>query len=66
MTAKIWAKTGSRPVVVRQNGYKSANFVGAVNPESGDKFCLIFDGIDTQVMSRFLIDLSKKVGDGKQ
>jgi hypothetical protein len=43
MVAKLWTIQGERPQIIRQNGFKSAYFVGAVNPKSGDKFSLISD-----------------------
>jgi hypothetical protein len=60
MVAKLWTIQGDRPQVIRQNGFKSAYFVGAVNPESGEKCSLIFDGIDTRVMNCFLEEVSKR------
>lgn len=58
MTSKVWAPKGTRPTIVRQNGFKSAYFVGAVNPSTGQKYSLIFDGLDTRVMNEFLRRLS--------
>jgi putative transposase len=60
MVAKLWTVQGDRPQVIRQNGFKSAYFVGAVNPESGEKCSLIFDGLDTRVMNCFLEEVSKR------
>lgn len=47
---------------MRQNGFKSAYFIGAVNPKTGDKYSLIYDGMDTQVMNQFLKNIGKKIG----
>ena len=61
MVSKIWTLKGDRPTLYRQNGFKSAYFVGAVNPENGDKFTLIFDGLDTEIMNEFLKRISMHV-----
>jgi hypothetical protein len=45
----------------RQDGFKSAYIIGAVNPVSGQKYSLLFDGLDSQVMSEFLAGLSKEI-----
>lgn len=49
---------GCRPTLPRQNGFKSAYFVGAVCPESGEKYALLFDGLDSRVMNVFLENYS--------
>jgi hypothetical protein len=59
IVAKLWTIQGERPDIIRQNGFKSAYFVGAVNPETGEKCSLIFDGLDTRVMNFFLAEVSK-------
>lgn len=46
---------------MRQNGFKSAYLIGAVNPNTGDKYSLIYDGLDTQVMNQFLKNMGKRV-----
>lgn len=46
---------------MRQNGFKSAYFIGAVNPSTGDKYSLIYDGLDTQVMNQFLKNIGNRV-----
>jgi hypothetical protein len=61
IVSKLWTVQGERPQIIRQNGFKSAYFVGAVNPQSGDKFSLIFDGIDTRIMNLFLDGVSQSV-----
>lgn len=61
MLSRIWAPRGTRPRMTRQNGFKSAYFVGAVNPLTGDNYSLIFDGLDTQVMNVFLKGVSDSI-----
>jgi transposase len=45
----------------RQDGFKSAYIIGAVNPETGQKFSLLFDGLDTRVFNHFLAGLSAQI-----
>ena len=45
----------------RQDGFKSAYIIGAVNPESGQKYSLLFDGLDSRVMNEFLLGLSQSI-----
>lgn len=45
----------------RQDGFKSAYIIGAVNPHSGEKFSLLFDGLDSRVMNEFLHGLSMTI-----
>lgn len=49
----------------KQNGFKSSYIVGAVNPNSGEKHALLFDGMDTRVMNIFLKTLSEKINPKK-
>jgi transposase len=60
IVTKLWTVQGERPQVIRQNGFKSAYFVGAVNPANGEKFSLIFDGLDTRVINLFLDGVSRR------
>lgn len=61
--SKIWTLEGDRPILPRQNGFKSAYFIGAVNPKNGDKCALLYDGVDSIVMNHFLANISQKVGE---
>jgi hypothetical protein len=61
IVAKLWTVQGDRPQIIRQNGFKSAYLVGAVNPKTGEKFSLIFDGIDSRIMNVFFDGISRKV-----
>ena len=58
---RIWTVEGIRDQRPRQDGFKSAYIIGAVNPVSGQKYSLLFDGLDGRVMSTFLIGLSKEI-----
>ena len=55
---RVWAMRGSRPSVIRQNGFTSAYIFGAVNPQNGDRLGLVVDGGDTEVMNLYLDMLS--------
>ena len=61
MTTRIWTIEGVRDQHPRQDGFKSAYFIGAVNPHSGQKYSLLFDGLDSRVMSEFFVGLSKEI-----
>ena len=61
IVSKVWTVQGVRPTLVRQNGFKSAYFIGAVNPTSGEKYSLLYDGLDTQVMNHFLKNIGKSI-----
>jgi transposase len=61
ISRRIWTTTGVRTQTPRQDGFKSAYIVGAVNPHSGHKFSLLFDGLDSYVMNEFLLGLSKTI-----
>ncbi len=58
IVTKIWTITGCRPTLPRQNGFKSAYFIGAVCPKTGDKHALLFDGMDSRVMNFYLEEFS--------
>lgn len=45
----------------RQDGFKSAYIIGAVNPDSGQKYSLLFDGLDSRVVNEFLLGLSAEI-----
>jgi transposase len=62
IVSKVWASQGMRPTIARQNGFKSAYYIGAVNPVTGDKYSLIYDGLDTEVMNHFLKNISENIG----
>jgi transposase len=61
IVTKLWTIQGERPQIIRQNGFKSAYFFGAVNPDNGDKSSLLFDGVDSRVMNIFLDNISQTV-----
>ncbi len=64
-TTRIWAPKGTRPQVVKQKQFISANIFGAVCPERDSGFALILPDKDTSMMQLFLDELSKTIPAGK-
>lgn len=60
-TTRIWTKKGTRPRVVRQRQFLSANIFGAVCPSRDFAFALVLPNKDTDMMQLFLDELSKNV-----
>ena len=64
-TTRIWAKKGTRPRVVKQKQFISANIFGAVCPAQDKGFALVLPYKDTSLMQLFLDELSKTIPAGK-
>lgn len=58
---KIWAVKGSRPIQIKQQGFKSGYVFGAVNPETGKRVGLVFSNVDTETFNLFLEMTSESV-----
>lgn len=58
---KIWAKQGSKPTYIKQNGFLNSWIFGAVNPHTGKRFGLIMPKLDSQNMQIFLNKFSKTI-----
>lgn len=56
-----WSARGSRPQVPYMGEHIRANVIGAVCPESGQSFEMIFDGVDTDVFQCFLDHLAETI-----
>jgi transposase len=56
-----WSARGSRPRVPYLGDHLRANVIGAVCPQSGECFSLIFDGVDTDVFQCWLDELARAV-----
>jgi len=56
-----WSARGSRPRVPYLGTHLRANVIGAVCPQSGECFSLIFDGVDTDVFQCWLDELAQAV-----
>ena len=55
---RVWAKKGSRPVVLRQNGRENSYIFGAANPRTGSHVGLVFSTCDTAAMNLHLSMIS--------
>jgi len=58
----VWAKTGSRPEVVRQTAYKYVWVSAAVCPETGVSEGLISAHLNTATVNVFLEQLTQRIG----
>ncbi len=56
-----WSARGSRPKVPYLGQHIRSNVIGAVCPQSGEFFSLIFNGVDTQVFQCYLDHLAENV-----
>lgn len=56
-----WSARGSRPTVPYLGDHIRANVIGAICPQSGQSFAMIFDGVDTDVFQCFLDHLNAAV-----
>ncbi len=61
----IWARRGSRPVVVRQTRYENLYLFGAANPRTGESCALLLPWVNTEAMSRFLAELATQIPPGR-
>lgn len=55
---RVWARTGSRPVAVRQTEYQWLYLWAAVEPASGASVAMITPTVDSGLMNQFLAGLS--------
>lgn len=51
---RVWAETNSRPIMIKQLGYKNAYIFGVVNPINGDAFGIINSHVGEDFMQLFL------------
>lgn len=56
-----WSARGSRPQVPYLGEHIRTNVVGAVCPNTGQSFAMIFDGVDTDVFQCFLDRLAEAI-----
>jgi hypothetical protein len=63
---RLWAPTGSRPVMVRQTEYQWAYAYGAVNPASGQSVAIIAPTVNTEWMSEYLRILAEHLGPSRR
>lgn len=58
----MWARTGTRPPMVRQTEYKWVYIYGAVNVSTGESCGMIASTVDTEMMNLHLDWLSRQIG----
>ena len=51
---RVWAETNSRPIMIKQFGYKNAYIFGIVNSINGDAFGMITSHVGEDFMQLFL------------
>lgn len=56
-----WVVRGSKPKIPYTGLHIRNNIIGAVNPDSGELFSLIFDGCDTSVFQYFIDHLANAI-----
>ena len=62
--AYIWAETGSRPLMVRDNRHDSAHLFGAMCPARGVGAAIIMPAVNTEAMNEHLKEISAQVAQG--
>ncbi len=65
-TTNVWARTGSRPQVVRQTAYQYLWVLGVVCPETGQAQGLLSPKLNTEVVNAFLAGLSKSISEDER
>lgn len=58
-----WVQPGSKPTVPYLGKHIRQNVIGSVCPKSGELFCLIVDGVDTEVFQFYLDQMAQTVAD---
>ena len=64
-TTRIWAPTGSRPRVVKQQQFEYAHLFGAVCPAAGDTEAFISPYVSKDIMRQHLMQISQKTKPGR-
>ncbi len=60
--ARVWARRGSRPAVVKQARYEWVYLYAAVEPATGESVALLAPNVNTGTFNVFLSMLAKEVG----
>ncbi|MBF0503083.1 MAG: IS630 family transposase [Candidatus Riflebacteria bacterium] len=58
---RIWTKRGLRHRTIKQQGFKFAYLLGAVNPQTGEHVGLIFEDLDSTVVNIHLKLISDEI-----
>jgi transposase len=64
-TTRVWAETGSRPRVVKQQQFEYAYLFGAVCPSTGETEALLAPWVNKQVMTQHLEQISRATKPGR-
>ena len=62
--AYIWASTGTRPLMVRNNRHVSTYIFGAIGPDRGVSAVIIIPYANTEAMNAHLVEISVQVAPG--
>ena len=62
---RVWARTGSRPVAVKQTKYEWVYLYAAVEPATGESVALLAPNVDAGTFGVFLRMLSKELLPGE-
>lgn len=65
-TTRVWARTNSRPTVLRQTRYEWVYLYAAVEPATGESVALLAPNVNTGTFNVFLSMLSEELGPGEQ
>jgi transposase len=60
---KIWAKKGTKPIRVKQDGFLCSYLYGIVEPKTGQSFGYVYDHTSKEFMKIFLSEYSKQLND---
>lgn len=56
-----WVRPGSKPTLPYLGRHIRQNVIGSVCPQSGELFCLIVDGVDTEVFQFYLDEMARSI-----
>jgi transposase len=62
--AYVWAETGSRPLMVRDNRHDSAYIFGAICPARGAGAAIVMPAANSEAMNEHLKELATRVAPG--
>ena len=62
--AYVWAATGSRPLMVRDNRHDSAYIFGAICPARGAGAAIVMPAANSEAMNEYLKELATQVAPG--
>ena len=63
--SRVWAPTGTRPRVIRQQQYEYAYVFGAIAPASQQAVGMIMPNANTEAMQYHLDEIAKSIPSGR-